>query len=77
MQPAIDALTIRLQQRCNRHEPVVINTYQVPHHVTFEFDSVTPSWCLAGVDSRARQSGVARSAACCEKEQPATSGSCP
>jgi hypothetical protein len=29
MQPAIDALTIRLQQRCNRSEPVVINTYQV------------------------------------------------
>ena len=29
-QPAIDALTIRLQQRCNRHDPVVINTYQVP-----------------------------------------------
>lgn len=29
MQPAIDALTIRLQQRCNTREPVVINTYQV------------------------------------------------
>ena len=28
-QPAIDALTIRLQQRCNRQEPVIINTYQV------------------------------------------------
>ena len=28
-QPAIDALTIRLQQRCNRQEPVVLNTYQV------------------------------------------------
>ncbi|CAL5224266.1 g6925 [Coccomyxa viridis] len=27
-QPAIDALTIRLQQRCNRQEPVVLNTYQ-------------------------------------------------
>ena len=40
MQPAIDALTIRLQQRCNRHEPVVINTYQVPHHVTFAVDSM-------------------------------------
>ncbi len=30
-QPAIDALTIRLQQRCNRHEPVVLNTYQVTY----------------------------------------------
>lgn len=29
MQPAIDALTIRLQQRCNRDDPIVINTYQV------------------------------------------------
>jgi len=29
-QPAIDALTLRLQQRCNRHDPVIINTYQVP-----------------------------------------------
>ena len=28
MQPAIDALAIRAQQRCNRSEPVVINTYQ-------------------------------------------------
>ena len=28
MQPAIDALAIRLQQRCNRSQPVVINTYQ-------------------------------------------------
>ena len=29
MQPAIDALAIRSQQRCNRAEPVVLNTYQV------------------------------------------------
>jgi hypothetical protein len=29
MQPAIDALAIRAQQRCNRAEPVVLNTYQV------------------------------------------------
>ena len=28
MQPAIDALAIRAQQRCNRAEAVVINTYQ-------------------------------------------------
>ncbi len=28
MQPAIDALAIRAQQRCNRSQPVVINTYQ-------------------------------------------------
>ena len=28
MQPAIDALAIRAQQRCNAREPVVINTYQ-------------------------------------------------
>ena len=41
MQTAIDALTIRLQQRCNRHEPVVINTYQVRrHHGTFAIDSM-------------------------------------
>ena len=30
-QPAIDALAIRLQQRCNRQEPVVLNTYQVTY----------------------------------------------
>lgn len=29
MQPAIDALTIRLMQRCNSSEPVIMNTYQV------------------------------------------------
>ena len=27
-QPAIDALCLRLQQRHNRSEPVILNTYQ-------------------------------------------------
>ena len=28
-QPVIDALALRLQQRCNRAEPIILNTYQV------------------------------------------------
>ena len=28
-QPAIDALALRLQQRYNRAEPIILNTYQV------------------------------------------------
>ena len=44
-QPAIDALIIRLQQRCNRHEPIVLNTYQVRHMPVYDFSSLIAHLC--------------------------------